>query len=852
VASSRESELLRQQNVLVRFGERALKSDDLDEILQEACRLVGDALGTELAKVMELQDDGVSLKVRAGVGWHPGVVGQVVVKVEPDSSEGHALMTGQPVTSANIETEDRFTYPEFITDAGVKALVNVIIIGSEGHPPYGILQVDSRRPREFTRDDINFLRSYANLIAAAVERLRIGIEAGRTQASLRESENRYRAIVESAVDYAIITLDLSGRITGWNQGARAILGWEEAEVLGQPAGLIFTPEDRASRAPEMEMQQALATGRVADERWHMKRDGTLFWAGGRMMPLYDGSLHGYLKILRDYTEQRLTAERLRASEERFRTLAEGIPQLVWRSLSSGERTWSGPQWIGYSGQSEPESLGLGWLDALHPDDREATMAAWSEAEASGVFGADYRVRRAAEGAYCWFQSRGAPVRDETGRIIEWFGTTTDIDDQVRARDVLSRGREELERLVMARTSDLAQALDSLRAEASERSQAEEALRQSQKMEAVGQLTGGIAHDFNNMLQGIAGSVEIARRRLDQGRAADALRFLDTSRAAVDRAAALTHRLLAFARRQQLDPRPVEPDGLIAGMAELIRRTMGPGIRVELKLRDGAWGVFCDPNELESALLNLCINARDAMPDGGKLTIATDDAHLQETDIAGQEEAAAGDFVEISVSDNGEGMAPGVMARVFEPFFTTKPLGQGTGLGLSQVYGFVRQSRGIVQLESAPELGTTVRLCLPRFDVKEAEVEGASSPAPEQARVGETVLLVDDEDGVREPASEHLRELGYAVLEARDGPAALRALSAVSRLDLLVTDVGLPSGMNGRQVAEAVRQQWPGVPVLFITGYAGTPLPPGIEVIRKPFGLDMLARRIQALLSSGGG
>jgi PAS domain S-box-containing protein len=850
VAPSREAELLRQQNVLAQFGERALTLASLDEILDQACCLAKAALGTDLAKVMELQDDGVTLLVRAGVGWQPGVVGKVTVKAEKGSSEGHALLTGQPAISTNIDTEQRFSYPKFIRDAGVKALVNVLIIGTEGKRPYGILQVDSRHPRDFTEDDTNFLRGYANLIAAAVERFRIGAEAEQAHASLRQSESRYRAIVESATDYAIITLDLDGRITGWNRGAHAILGWQEAEVIGQPAALIFLPEDRAAKLPEIEMQKAFSTGRAADERWHVKRDGSLFWATGQLTLLRNGGLHGYLKILRDHTEQRLTAERLRASEERFRTLAEGIPQLVWRSRSNGERTWGSPQWVAYSGLSLEESVGFGWLDAVHIEDREAAMAAWAEAERSGIYSAEYRVRQASDGVYRWFQARAVPVRDAAGHIVEWLGTATDIDDQVRTRQVLAREHEELERLVAVRTADLATALESLRAEAAERSQAEEALRQSQKMEAIGRLTGGIAHDFNNILQGIAGSVELAQRRAGEGRIADTQRFLDTTRTAVDRAGALTHRLLAFARRQRLDARPIDPDGLVAGMAEMIRRTMGPGIRVELNLRDGAWGVLCDPNELESALLNLCINARDAMPEGGRLVIGTADAQLSADDIS-EEEAKPGDFVEISVADTGEGMAPEVMERVFEPFYTTKPLGQGTGLGLSQVYGFVRQSRGIVQIESVPRGGTTVRLCLPRHDRADASIKPVLPPDPQQARVGQTLLLVDDEEHVRRPVSEHLRELGYQVLEAEDGLSALHVQDGVARLDLLVTDVGLPNGMNGRQLAEAVRQNRPGLPVLFITGYSGTTLVPGSEVVRKPFDLDTLARRVHAIMSAHG-
>ncbi len=535
-------------------------------------------------------------------------------------------------------------------------------------------------------------------------------KSDRAHASLRQSEGRYRAIVESATDYAIITLDLDGRITGWSRGARAVLGWEEAEVLGQSGALIFLPEDRAASVPEAEMRKARSTGRAADERWHVKRDGSAFWASGQLTPLRDGDVHGYLKILRDHTEQRLTAELLRASEERFRTLAEGIPQLVWRSRSNGERTWGSPAGVAYSGLSVDRSAGFGWLDAVHIEDRGAAMAAWAEAERSGIYSAEYRIREAAAGDYRWFQARAVPVRNQADHIVEWLGTDTDIDDQVRARQVLARGREELERLVAVRTADLATALESLRAEAAERAHAEEALRQGQKMEAIGRLTGGIAHDFNNILQGISGSVELARRRVGENRLEDTQRFLDATRSAVQRAGALTHRLLAFARRQRLDPRPIDPDGLVAGMAEMIRRAMGPGIRVELNVRDGAWGVLCDPNELESALLNLCINARDAMPEGGRLVIGTADAHLP-VDVIREEEAEPGDFVEISVADTGEGMPPEVMARVFEPFYTTKPLGQGTGLGLSQVYGFVRQSRGIVQIESVQHQGTTVRLYL---------------------------------------------------------------------------------------------------------------------------------------------
>ncbi|MFC7694206.1 ATP-binding protein [Paeniroseomonas aquatica] len=351
-----------------------------------------------------------------------------------------------------------------------------------------------------------------------------------------------------------------------------------------------------------------------------------------------------------------------------------------------------------------------------------------------------------------------------------------------------------------------------------------------------------------MLQGIGGSLDMVRRRIADGRIAEVQRFLDPARHSVDRAAGLTRRLLAFARRQRLEPKPVDADALVAGMADLIRRTVGPAVSLELRLRDGKARVLCDPGELESALLNLCINARDAMPQGGRLTIDTEDVCLSAADACDQEGPAPGSFVAISVTDTGQGMPAEVVERAFEPFFTTKPQGHGTGLGLSQVYGFARQSGGLVRLQSAPGEGTTVRLCLPQHERVETAEGQSAAAAPETAGTDMAVLLVDDDDTGREAAAERLRELSYRVLEAADGPAALHLLDGGVRVDMLVTDVGLPNGMNGRQVAEAVQERRPGIPLLFITGYAGTELPPGSEVIDKPFELDTLARRVQAALA----
>jgi len=354
---------------------------------------------------------------------------------------------------------------------------------------------------------------------------------------------------------------------------------------------------------------------------------------------------------------------------------------------------------------------------------------------------------------------------------------------VTALDVAEAGRQELERRVDERTRALHDANAALRQEAEERARVEDALRQLQKMEAVGQLTGGIAHDFNNMLQGIGGSLELLQRRVEQGRVPDALRYLENARKGVDRAAVLTHRLLAFARRQTLQPSPIALDTSVLDLAELIRRTMGPGIAVELSLCDHGRLVLCDRNQLESALLNLAINARDAMPDGGTLTVETANRRLTWADLTGQDEAKPGEYLEISVTDNGCGMEPKVAARAFEPFFTTKPVGQGTGLGLSQLYGFARQSGGSARLESVLGQGTTVRLFLPRYmEVEEPPPVHVHHPDV-RAESRSTVLVVEDEAMIRAMVVETLREQGHVVLEAADGPGGLQALNSVVHVDL---------------------------------------------------------------------
>ncbi len=386
---------------------------------------------------------------------------------------------------------------------------------------------------------------------------------------------------------------------------------------------------------------------------------------------------------------------------------------------------------------------------------------------------------------------------------------------------------------------------------SERLGLEEQLRQAQKMEAVGQLTGGIAHDFNNLLQGITGALDRVQYRLAEGRIHDVDRFLKAAVESANRAAALTHRLLAFSRRQTLDPRALDANKLIGGMEDLLRRTMGPNVAMEVVGAGGLWPVRVDGSQLESALLNLCINARDAMPDGGKLTIETANKWL-DARAARERELPPGQYVSLCVTDTGTGMSEEVMARAFDPFFTTKPLGQGTGLGLSMIYGFVRQSGGQVRIYSEAGQGTTMCLYFPRH-LGAVEEDAVGRPEGVERGFGETVLVVDDEATVRMLVAEVLAESFYNILEAGDGASALKILESNSRVDLMISDVGLPGGMNGRQVADAARVLRPGLKVLFITGYAENAaignglLDAGMEILAKPFAMSTLANKVREMI-----
>ncbi|KWT07167.1 MULTISPECIES: hybrid sensor histidine kinase/response regulator [Pseudomonas syringae group genomosp. 2] len=446
-----------------------------------------------------------------------------------------------------------------------------------------------------------------------------------------------------------------------------------------------------------------------------------------------------------------------------------------------------------------------------------------------------------DGSAATWLSTKAPLLDENGEVIGLIGSSVDVTARKKAEEAVRELNQTLEQRIEQAVF--------------EREQVEDALRHSQKMDAVGQLTGGIAHDFNNLLAGISGSLELITKRLAQGRVGDVDRYVSVAQGAVRRAASLTHRLLAFSRRQNLSPRVTNVNVLIQDMEELIARTVGPEIDIKVVAHDDLWPALIDHAQLESSLLNLCLNARDAMPSGGRIVIETANASIEEcTDP--DHGIPAGEHLSIRVTDTGMGMSPDTVAKAFEPFFTTKPIGAGTGLGLSMVYGFVRQSGGQIRVESVEGQGTSVVMHLPRHIAENAPRAAEPEITEEPAHhTGETVLIVDDEPSVRMLVAEVITGLGYNCLEAGDAQSGLQILQSDTRIDLLISDIGLPGGMNGREMADAAGDCRPGLPTLFITGYAKTSvlddchLRPCTQVLTKPFGLDALAGRVTGLIGA---
>ena len=599
-------------------------------------------------------------------------------------------------------------------------------------------------------------------------------------------------------------LNSKGYFETSNPAWQSILGWSEDEVASMSIFELVHPDDVERTRAGFELTQIGQPAIRFPNRYRCK-DGSYRWISWIGVP-EEGMVYC---TGRDITEERVAE----AERRQLWTLSE---DMLARADYSGKLSAVNPAWTKVLGWSEQELLTNPYADIIHPDYVETVVAALNDMRRTG------RPTR--------FENRIRAANGEW-KPIGW--TVSPEDDGV---NFIAVGRD--------LTADKAREQELL--------QAQEALRQSQKMEAVGQLTGGIAHDFNNLLAGISGNLELLERRLAEGRVNGLDRYIVGAQTAARRAAALTQRLLAFSRRQTLDPKPINANRLIGGMEDLIRRTVGPAIEVEVVGAGSLWTTRVDPSQLESALLNLCINARDAMPEGGRITIETANKWLDER-AARKQDLSPGQYVSLCVTDTGTGMTPDIIAQAFDPFFTTKPLGQGTGLGLSMIHGFVRQSGGQVRIYSEVGKGTTMCLYLPRFEGSAEEVDAPGALPAGELSHGETVLVIDDEEAVRMLMVEVLEEAGYNILEAADGPSGLKILRSDVRIDLLVTDVGLPGGMNGRQVADAARAVRSNLKVLFVTGFAENAaignglLDSGMQVITKPFEMAALGSKVREMI-----
>ena len=663
------------------------------------------------------------------------------------------------------------------------------------------------------------------------------------EAALRGSEARLRAILDTVPVGVVIAEAPSGRIVEGNRQAERVFGHPvlpSPDVESYREWVSHHPDGHPVAVGEYPLARVVRDGeeRAELEALYLRGDEREAWLRLVAAPILDETgriVGGVMACLDIDREKRAEAGLRRLNEDLEARVAERTAERdrMWRLSTDlmlvarfgGTIEAVNPAWTAALGWTEAELVGTDLFRLVHPDDLDRTEdCAKRLADGAAFERVDNRYRHR-DGSYRWLAWSAVP---EAGLI------------HAVARDVTAE---------KAAQADLADA--------------QERLRQAQKMEAVGQLTGGVAHDFNNLLQVVMGSIDLLRRRIGPGADARTLRPLDGAAEAARRGAALTARLLAFSRRQTLDPKPVDPNKLVAGMSDLLRRSLGEAVRLETVLAGGLWRTRVDPNQLENAILNLAVNARDAMPDGGgRLTVETANTHLDERYARDHDDLPPGQYVMVAVSDTGSGMPPEVVERAFEPFFTTKEVGQGTGLGLSQVYGFVKQSGGHVKIYSEPGAGTTVKIYLPRL--RDDASAGAFLPPEDDVRPvlpvaqGETVLVVEDDENVRRITVEALRELGYRVLEADGGAAALGLLDGHGAgIDLLFTDVVMPE-VNGRRLAEEARRRRPGLKVLFTTGYSRNAivhngvLDPGVQLIGKPFSMEELAAKLRAVLGACGG
>ncbi|MEJ1978419.1 MAG: PAS domain S-box protein [Acetobacteraceae bacterium] len=636
-------------------------------------------------------------------------------------------------------------------------------------------------------------------------------------------DGRYRLLVEAVVDYAIYMLDPSGIVASWNAGARRFKGYEPSEIIGQHFSRFYTDEDRAAGVPQLALKTATEEGKFEQEGWRVRKDGTRMWAHVVIDAIRDpaGELLGFAKITRDLSERKSAEETLRQSERQFRLLVQGVTDYAIFMLDPSGRvaSWNvGAQRI--KGYLPHEIIGEHFSRFYTEEDNQAdepTKALAMAAAAGRYEKVGWRVRK--DGTRFLANVVVDAIHDDDGTLLGYAKITRDVTEQREVHRALEETRE--------------------------------ALFQAQKMEAMGQLTGGIAHDFNNLLHVIGGNLQLLSRDIFGNERAE--QRVQNAMAGVARGAKLASQLLAFGRRQPLMPKVVDIGRLIRDMDELLRRSLGEAVEVETIVSGGLWNTLVDPVNVENALLNLALNARDAMDGQGQLTIEVGNASLDDAYARAHAEVTAGQYVMLAVTDTGAGIPPEILGKVFEPFFTTKAEGKGTGLGLSMVYGFVKQSGGHIKIYSEPGHGTTIKLYLPRSTAS----EDAIVPVDDGAIVGgnETILVAEDDQEVREVVVAMLNELGYRVLRAKDAESALVIIESGVPVDLLFTDVVMPGKLKSTELARQACQRLPNLQVVFTSGYTenaivhGGRLDENVELISKPYTREALARKLRHALAN---
>jgi len=643
-----------------------------------------------------------------------------------------------------------------------------------------------------------------------------------------------------------------------NQGYQEWFGLDPNTVLGRHVAEVIGDAYYKARLPFI--ARAMAGERIITDNVVNRPDGTRRTAEVRYVPrrTSGGEIDGIYVIMIDIEERKRSEIELHRSNGRFRAAVNAVHGVLWTNSADGRMLGEQPAWAALTGQSFDEYQGYGWAEAVHPDDREGSVESWKAAVAAkATYIYEHRVRRG-DGVYRTFAIRCVPMLDADGEIEEWVGVHTDITEQREAEASLQEHATSLERQVRHRVraeEQLRQLNESLEArveaEIAERHQTERALQQAQKMEAIGQLTGGVAHDFNNLLQVVSGNLQLLSKDLVGNDQAE--RRLANALAGVNRGAKLASQLLAFGRRQALEPRVINIGRFVSAMDDLLRRSLGEAVEVEIITSGGLWNTYADPTQVENALLNLAINARDAMSGSGKLTIEMGNAALDQEYARNHQEVLPGQYVMLAVTDTGSGMMPEILDKVFEPFFSTKPEGKGTGLGLSMVYGFVKQSGGHVKIYSEVDQGTTVRIYLPR-SVADEDREVVVHNGPVFGGT-ETVLVVEDDEDVRSIVVETLTDLGYRVLTAKDAQAGLNVIESGMAIDVIFTDVVMPGPLKSSEMARRAKERLPNVAVLFTSGYTensivhGGRLDPGVELLSKPYTREALARRLRHVIAN---